>query len=147
MRNILIVIFVLITVGVARAQNTNIGILKRALTRIKSLKSVSYQQRYIYTNPLSQGDTSVGRKVVNAVLEPGGAMKSLNELTIPGKGINKYALIYRSDTLFTLDYADSIYSVDHPKKNEVVSDLSEVASLLKRDCNTGHRHPESGHDS
>lgn len=131
MRNSLFIIFIFFAVGFARAQNTAVTVLQRSLAKMESLKSVEYQLQFVYTNPLSKGDTSIGKKNVKVVFGLKGVVTAMNGLTTLNNGQGKYAEIYRGDTLYTVDHIDSIYSFDNLKKGTVTTDMASVTDLIK----------------
>jgi thiol-disulfide isomerase/thioredoxin len=116
----------------ANAQTSPAGILQKTINKIHSLKTVSYEERFISKNPFSKGDTALGKTKSTLIFDDHGLISAMHENTVYDNGLTKYTAIFRNDTLYSLDLRDSIFSFDKiTDQSKIYADLNSFTDDLK----------------
>ena len=132
MRGICLLVLGWCSLCFANAQSPPADILQKTIDKIHSLKTVSYEERFISKNPFSKGDTSLGKTRSTLFFDDHGLISAMNENTVYDNGLTNYTTILRNDTLYTLDLKDSIFSFDKTTdQSKIYDDLNNFSNNLK----------------
>jgi len=126
-----LVVLTLFLVHFAKAQETPLQILEKAVEKIGSIRSLSYESKFTSKNPFSEGDISHGKNQAVLIFDNDGSIKAMNLSTEINEGQTKYREIYLNDTLHTLDLVDSIHSSSKKDKKSISSDMITAVNQIK----------------
>jgi hypothetical protein len=132
MKKNLLLLCCVVNLTIAYAQSPALTILQKSLNRINSLKSLSYEERDIQSNPYSAGDTSRIKAKAFISYDGHGNIKAMNARTNTNNGQGNYAMILKNDTAYQVDYIDSTYSfTPNAKQTDLYATIIGLAGFIK----------------